>query len=198
MFYCPPGRDFCLKILKKLIAISLLFIHLFNIGRQLSFYEYLAYQSDKLFNEQIDKNNYNINDLTEIRIPANLPNITDWKNYVNLRGRVQFGEAAYNYVKIKMTRNAIYLICIPNYATTHLFNQNIIDARQIPDIPVSKKDHVPAGKTNAITYNHQDIFYKFSTPAITGEKTLVLIKVFLPQACITGPGQPPDRIVLFS
>ena len=77
--------------MKKLIALSLLLIHLFSTERQLMFYEYLAYQSDKLFNEEIDQNHYNVHDLTEIRIPANLPNITDWKNYISLRGRVQFG-----------------------------------------------------------------------------------------------------------
>ena len=184
--------------MKKLIAISLLFIHLLNIGRQLSFYEYLAYKSDKLFNEQIDKNNYNINDLTEIRIPANLPDITDWKTYVNLRGRVQFGESAYNYVKIKMTRSAIYLICIPNYATTHLFNQNVINARQIPDIPVSRKDHLPVGKVSFITYNYQNLSYRFLTPPVMMIKPVVFIQFFLPDTSIAGPGQPPDSSVAFS
>jgi hypothetical protein len=184
--------------LKKLIAISLLLIHLFNTGRQLTFYEYLAYQSDKLFNEQIDKNNYNIHDLTEIRIPANMPGITDWKNYVSLRGRVQFGETAYNYVKIKMTRTAIYLVCVPNYTTTHLSNKNIIDVRQIPDIPVSKKSHVPVGKINFTTYHHQNVSYRLLSPIISNSKPPILFQFFLPDACIAGPGQPPDRAAAFS
>ena len=162
------------------------------------FYEYLAYQSDKLFNEQIDQNRYNVHDLTEIRIPANLPNITDWKNYISLRGRVQFGDAAYNYVKIKMTRTAIYLVCIPNYATTHLSALNIINARQIPDIPVPKKDHLPVGKINFTTYNHQNIAYRFSTPMTPANKTVILLQIFLPDTCIAGPGQPPDMVSVFS
>jgi hypothetical protein len=184
--------------LKKLIAISLLFIHLFNIGGQLAFYEYLVYQSDKVFDEQIDQNHYNVHDLTERKIPANLPNIADWKNYMSLRGRVQFGNAAYNYVKIKMTRTAIYLVCIPNYATTHLSDQNIINARQIPDMPVPKKDHLPIGKINLTTYNHQNTAYRFSTPTAPASKTAILIKIFLPDACTTGPGRPPDLTAVFS
>ena len=162
------------------------------------FYEYLIYQSDKLFEAQIDKNHYNVNDLTEICIPANMQNITDWKNYVNLSGRVQFADAAYNYVKIRMTRTAIYLVCIPNYPTTHLSAQNIIDVRQIPDIPVSKKDHVPVGKVNFTTYNHQNISYRFVTPVLTGGKIVTPIQIFLPDATISGPGQPPDMIPVFS
>ena len=162
------------------------------------FYEYLAYQSDKLFEQQIDQNRYNVNDLTEIVIPANMPTITDWKNYVSLTGRVQFGDAAYNYVKIRMTRTAIYLVCIPNYPTTHLSDKNIIDVRQIPDIPVSKKDHVPVGKVNLTTYSHQNISYRFLTPVLTGGKIVTPVKIFLPDATIAGPGQPPDTTPLFS
>jgi hypothetical protein len=184
--------------LKKLIAITLLIIHLFSTGRQLTYYEYLAYQSDKLFNEQIDKNNYNINDLSEIRIPANMPTITDWKNYINLMGRIQFGETAYNYVKVRMTRTAIYLVCIPNYATTHLLNQNIINARQIPDIPVPKKDHLPIGKANFTTYNHQTLSYRFLTHSVTIPKPVIFIQFFLPDACIAGPGRPPDLTAALS
>ncbi len=75
--------------MKKLLAILLLLIHLFNIGGQLAFHEYLVYQSDKFFNEQISENHYNIDDLTEICIPVNMPGITDWKSYENLSGSVQ-------------------------------------------------------------------------------------------------------------
>ncbi len=184
--------------MKKLIAITLLTVHLFNIGGQLAFHEYLVYQSDKLFNEQIGENHYNIDDLTEIRVPANMPGITDWKGYENLSGRIQFGNTAYNYVKIRMTRNAIYLVCIPNYATTHLSDQNIIYARQVPDIPVPKKDHVPFGKINIVAYNHQSVYYQFSTPLIKVRKTVSCYHSFIPNPLIKGPGQPPDMETILS
>ena len=176
----------------------LLTIHLFNIGGALAFHEYLVYKSDKLFNEQISENHYNIDDLTEIRVPVSMPGMTDWKNYENLSGRIQFGNSAYNYVKIKMTGNAIYLMCIPNYATTHLSDRNIIYARQVPDIPVPKKDHVPFGKINLAAYNHQAISYKFSTPLIKFSKTISCNHSFIPNPLIKGPGQPPDMKTILS
>ena len=184
--------------MKKLIALSLLFIHLFNIGGQLLFYEYALYQSDKLFDEQINQNRYNPDDLTEVRIPANIPGIADENNYEYINGRVQFGNTAYNYVKIKITRTAIYLVCIPNYATTHLSNQNIINAMQIPDIPVPKKDHVPFGKINLACYNYQNIHFKFTIPLISNGKNIPDHFLMIPNAIITGPGQPPDITTLFS
>jgi len=184
--------------LKKLIAIALLTVHLFNIGGPLAFHEYLVYESDKLFNEQIGENHYNIDDLVEIKVSANMPGVTDWKGYEKLSGRIQFKNSAYNYVKIKMTRNAIYLVCIPNYATTHLSGQNIIYARQVPDIPVPKKDHVPFGKINLIAYNYQAVHYKFSIPLIKVRKTVSCNHSFIPNPLIKGPGQPPDMKTILS
>jgi hypothetical protein len=91
-----------------------------------------------------------------------------------------------------MTREAIYLVCIPNYSTTHLSNQNVIYARQIPDIPVPKKDHVPFGKLNFAAYNYQFTYYKFSTPAVAVSKISPYNHSLIPNSVIEGPGQPPD------
>lgn len=178
--------------MKKLIAISLLTVHLFNIGGQLLFYQYQRYKSDKFYNEQIGKNLYNIEDLTEIRIPANMPNIVDWKYYQNLSGRVQFENSSYNYVKIRMTKKAIYLMCVPNYQTTRLSNQNIIYARQVKDIPIPKKDHVPFGKINLTVYNNQTTHFRFSLPVVIVKKPINTNHSIILSCFITGPGQPPD------
>ncbi|BAU52678.1 hypothetical protein [Mucilaginibacter gotjawali] len=184
--------------MKKLIAIALLLIHFYNIGGQLLFHEYLVYQSDKLFNEQISQNRYNIDDLTEIRIPANMPGISDWKTYQNLNGRIQFGNTAYNYIKIRMTRTAIYLVCIPNYATTRLCDKNVINATQIPDIPVPKKGHVPFGKINLATYSHQCVHYKFSIPIFMIQAGIFYKQADILYLTMIGPGRPPDVKTIFS
>jgi len=178
--------------MKKLIAIALLLIHLFNIGGQLAFHQYLVYQSDKLFNEEINKNHYNTEDLTEVVIPVNMPGIRDWSGYERLNGQVKFANSSYNYVRMKLTHNGIHLMCVPNYETTHLFDQNIIYAGQIKDIPVPKKDHVPFGKMNLTTYNVQSINFKFATPLLTLKKTICCNNSIVPWRFITGPGQPPD------
>lgn len=183
-------------MLKRLITISLLFIYLFNIGGQLAFYQYAVYKTENFFNEQISKNRYNVNDLTEIKIPVNLPDITDGQCYQSLNGQVQFEDASYNYVRIKITRTAIYLVCIPNYATTHLIDQNIIRVKQIKDIPVPKKEHVQFGKTNMMSYSYNAMSYKFSNPVIKFEKkpydNFSIFLTFL----IKGRGQPPNRDII--
>ncbi|HEY8930902.1 MAG TPA: hypothetical protein VIM55_16975 [Mucilaginibacter sp.] len=134
--------------MKKLIAIALLVSHLFSTGGYVAFYQYLQYRSKVFFNEQTSKNQYNIGDLVEVKIPVDMPNICDWTSYEKVSGTVQFAEANYNYVKMKMTRHAVYLMCVPNYDTTVFSTTNVIVAKNIKDIPVPKKNHVPFLKLN--------------------------------------------------
>ena len=131
------------KTLKKTIAAALLFIYLFSIGGQLALHQYFSYLSDKFFTEQTAKGLYNVSDLTEVKLPVDMPGVTDWKDYENISGQIQFGTNSYNYVKMKVTRTVLYLMCIPDYKTTRLANQNIIDAKQAKNVPVPRKDHTP-------------------------------------------------------
>ena len=136
--------------MKKLIAYILLFSISFNIGGKLLVHEYMACQSDRFYTRQTAKGFYNVNDLTQVTIPTDMPNIAEWSNYESVSGCVTFQNASYNYVKMKITKHAIYLMCVPNYNTTRLSDQNTIVVKNISDIPVTKKNHVPYGKTTLL------------------------------------------------
>ncbi|OKS88220.1 hypothetical protein [Mucilaginibacter polytrichastri] len=186
--------------MKKLIAITLLSVHLLNIGGQLAIYQYLLFKSNIFYNEQVNKNRYNIKDVTEISIPVNLPHITDWVQYESIAGQIQFNNVSYNYVKMRMTRHAMYLICVPNYATTHLSGDNIIDARQTKQVPpVSKKEHVPSGKMLLIAAcNHHVHQYSVALTTIVFKRSIHGDSPDIINCMIAGPGQPPDSRAIFS
>jgi hypothetical protein len=181
--------------MKKSIAISLLFLHLFSLYGHMALYAYFVYQSDKLFNEQISMNKYAVDDLVSVKVPVKMPTIEDWKDYVYISGQVQFKSNCYNYVKMKMTRDTIYLMCIPNYKKTRLNNQNIIDARKIADIPVSKKERIPFGKASDLgIYNYQIVQYRFRVPISILKITLHNINANIVKFGIATPGQPPEAL----
>jgi hypothetical protein len=136
--------------LKKVIALLLINIHLLNIGGQLALHQYLVYKADKFYNEQISKGLYDVKDLAEVAIPINLPNIHDWDRFENIAGQIQFKNTTYNYVKMRMTRTAIHLMCIPNYDSTRPVDNNILNAKGVKEIPISQKDHVPYGKSTVV------------------------------------------------
>ena len=131
--------------MKKLIAILLLSLHLFSITACFIVHFVAVYRSDRFFEKQTSHGLYNVNELTEVKLPVDMPGIAD-TGYIKISGVVQFADAAYNYVKMRVTPNTVYLMCVPNYHTTRLSNQNIIHAENIPDIPVPKKQHVPFSK----------------------------------------------------
>ncbi|MGZ3778633.1 MAG: hypothetical protein ACXVI9_14130 [Mucilaginibacter sp.] len=181
--------------MKKLVAISFLFLHLFSLYGNMAVYAYCVYRSDKLFNEQVSKNNYKIDDLVEVKVPVKMPTIQNWQEYVSISGQVQLKENCYNYVKLKMTRDTMYLMCIPNYQTTKLNKQNIIDARNVADIPFNKKDHVPFGKGNNLgMFNYTTLQFRFSTPVTTLKQKANTIHPDILNPFVTYPGQPPETL----
>jgi len=159
---------------KKLIAALMLIFYLFTLCGPLALHQYLSLKSDKFFTEQTAKGLYNVGELTEVKLPVDMPAITDWKNYENIKGCVQFDNVTYNYVKMKITRTTLYLMCVPDYKTTRMSAQNIIDAKQSKGVPVPKKQHVPFGKATLLG-NFNVAFIQFSFSSF--EKTLRQLSV---------------------
>lgn len=183
----------CLQLMKKLVAIALLSLHLFSLYGNMAVYAYCVYRSDKVFNEQVSKNLYKIDDLVEVKIPVKMPTIENWKDYVYISGQVQLKDNCYNYVKLKMTRDTMYLMCIPNYRTTRLNNQNVIDARNVADVPFNKKDHVPFGKiSNLGMFNYTVLQFRFSTPVAILKQTTTSTHSDILNSFISRPAQPPE------
>ena len=181
--------------MRKLIAISLLFLHLLSLYGQLALYQIFVYRSDKLFNEKISMNQYALDDLVSVKVPVNMPTVEDWKDYACISGQVQFKDNSYNYVKVKMTKDTMYLMCIPNYKKTKLINQNIIDARKIADIPVNKKERVPFGKMMSLSeFNYQVINYRFTPPVSAIKNITANITAYIVKCSVTGPSQPPELL----
>ncbi len=168
---------------------------MFTICGQMALYQYFVYQSDKVFNERISKNLYNVHDLVEIKLPAHTQVVQNWSAYERINGQVQFKNKCYNYVKLKLTRDTIYLMCVPNYEKTRLFNQNIIDAKLFGDIPVNKKNHVPFGKTVDLgKYNYPVTLFQFMPPVITLNKLHSFGFINPAQHYISIPHQPPRML----
>ena len=114
----------------------------FNMGGYMFFFQYLIYRSDNSISEQINNNRYKSTDLVEIKIPVKL-HIQDWSEYEVISGQVKLKDTTYNYAELKMTRDTMYLKCIPNHEKGRLVNANIIYGKQVNDIPLSKKAHLP-------------------------------------------------------
>jgi hypothetical protein len=183
--------------LKKLVAILLLSAHLINIGGYVLVNQYFIHRSDTEIVKQMYDNKGNSAKLQELKVPVNMPTLQDWTEYEHVEGQVQLNNTYYNYVRLKMTRDTLYLICLPNDVKANLVKDNIIMVKNMSDVlPLSKKGpSIPsAKKVNSAGYDnvYQLVDCKYA-------QLPEFVKVFvnsrtshLTNPYIESPGKPPN------
>jgi hypothetical protein len=183
--------------LKRLVAVVLLSIHLFSMGGYSLLFQYYIHQSDVQMVKQIFDNKIDDTKLIEIKIPVNMPTIQDWSEYEVIQGQIQLKNAYYNYVRLKMTRDTMYFICIPNTVKTQLVKANIITAKEINDVPLTKKgQQAPLKKVNTSLseYNLQAFQYRYADFETRIKPVAKTVHFTLNSPFIDSPGKPPNFI----
>ncbi|MFD0765690.1 hypothetical protein ACFQZI_12570 [Mucilaginibacter lutimaris] len=182
--------------MKRILAILLLTIYFFNWGGYMLLQHYLVERADRHMNELISNNLYDPNALVELKVKQNLPGINEWSDYKNVSGSIQLKNACYNYVKLKFTRDTLYVMCVPNCEKTKLIDNNVIYARQINDIPSDKNTRNNSVKKSRVdnSYDHPELvitFPQFSNILPVGfvKEYSLAAPPFIPVA-----GQPPEFI----
>lgn len=181
-------------LVKKLIAILLLNVHLFNLGGYNLVFKYLIHQSEVQIVKQIYENKVDSTKLVEIKLPVNLPNIHNWSDYVVDHGQLQLKGVYYNYLRYKVTRDTMSFICIANSVKTRLVTANLIIAKEFSDVPLNKKGHeAPLKKVNFTgEYSFQTIQYQFLAFSTTLKTKMNPISYHLNSPFIESPGKPPN------
>lgn len=177
--------------MKRFTTIVLLSLHLFYSGAYMLLFYCLIYQSDRFVEKQISKGYYNVRDLVEIKIPVHIPYGQDWTDYQPISGQIQLREACYNYVKLKITNDTLYVMCVPNYRTTKLIQSNIIYARQVSDFPLTKKG-TSLKQLSVDQYNFTVVNYEIKPVVTQLETEYNKLSQFLPDAK-AGSLDPPPR-----
>jgi hypothetical protein len=181
--------------LKRFFAIILLSVHLFYLGGYSLVFQYFIHEADVRMVKQMYDNKIDDTKLVELKIPVNMPTVTDWTEYETIAGQVQLKDAYYNYVRLKMTHDTMYFICLPNTAKTQLVKANIITAKQISDVPVSKKNDPSAKKVNSLSeYNLQAFHYQCKVFGNLIKPTEKILSFELKNPYINSPGKPPNFI----
>ena len=167
---------------------------MFNIGGYMLLFQYFISQSDRFANEQISKGLYKPDELVEIKIPVNLPHIQNQTDYQGISGQVKLSDNDYNYVALKMTRDTMYLMCIPNYEKTRLIGENVITAKNISDSPLAKKNHLPIAKKSGVDNAY---YYPVQLSNITINQSVLPqlstdLTQIIPSTYLSTIAQPPE------
>ncbi|MBD1392294.1 hypothetical protein [Mucilaginibacter glaciei] len=179
--------------MKRLFAMVLLCVHLFNTGGYNLIFQYFIHQSEVQMVKNIYENKVDATQLVQIKIPMRSPGLKDWTDYEHIQGQVQLKDAFYNYVGMKMTHDTMYLVCVANDAKTKLVNANIIVAKNVSDVPVSKKGQEQTVKKSATGFECSipAAHYKFVAFANVIEPKESPISIALTDPYIESPGKPP-------
>ncbi len=165
---------------------------LFNLGGYALLFQYLIYQSDNSLNNQINHNRYKAGDLVEIKIPAHLTQ-QDWNEYEVVAGQVKLKDTTYVFAELKLTRDTMFLKCIPNHEKGRLVNAKNGYAMQVSDIPLNKK-HIPLIKKSIAETEYTYTINKFHALVQAEEKNFWNNYDFLNtnNISINYLGEPPE------
>lgn len=106
--------------MKKITAIFLVIIFLFNIGGYRIWFYYQQFQLDKSLKASLDKDEYNETELITIKISLSLPYQTDRNEFERVDGEIKVDGKIYKYVKRKVHNGELILLCIPDHGKMQL------------------------------------------------------------------------------
>ena len=116
--------------MKKLAAILLIFLFLFNLfGYRILFY-YAQQQSDVTLEHNLDQNAYNENELITLTIPLSMPYQHNSDGFERFDGEITLNGNIYKYVKRKYCDGKIIFLCLPNH------NKMYLEAEKINMLPI--------------------------------------------------------------
>jgi hypothetical protein len=179
--------------LKRLVAIVLLSVHLFFTGGYTLVFQYFIDRADSKMVKQVYANKIDDKNLVLLKIPVNMPTVNDWTEYETVAGQIQLKDAYYNYVRLKMTHDTLYLVCYANTAKTQLVKANIITAKEFTDVPMSKKSDGIAKKLNSLSeYNSTAFVYQYAVIENIVKPGYCTLVSDLDHPYINSPGKPPN------
>lgn len=106
--------------MRKLACISLILIFIFNLfGYKLVLHYWERHENASVL-AKLDREQYNKEDLVEVKIPLNLPYHNNWKEFERFDGEIDIKGTHYRYVMRKIYNDSLILLCIPNEVKTKL------------------------------------------------------------------------------
>ncbi len=129
-------------MIKRLAAISLITLLVFNWYGYRILMNYKENKATSQLQAKLDQNQYDESTLFEIRVPLNMPYISDWNDFETAYGETEINGIHYTYVKRKVEKGELVLLCIPNTEKTALRDAKDNFFKLVNDLqqPAGKKD----------------------------------------------------------
>ena len=184
--------------MKKLAAILLIALFIFNLFGYRILYYFAQQESDINLEKALDKDQYSEEDLITIKIPLSVPYQVERKDFERFDGEIKLNGKIYKYVKRKVCDGNLVLLCLPDHNKMRLEtakNDLFKNSNDLQNTSSKKQGNSePTGKNFSNEYNqslteyrldYYKILYNFGSPNQLCR---------LPSAPHSSPAQPPELI----
>lgn len=184
--------------MRKLAAILLLFLFLFNLVGYRLYFNYAQQQYDIQLESSLDKHQYNDAELISIKVPLSMPYQTVQSGYERVDGEIKLGGKIYKYVKRRVVNGELELLCLPDQNKMRLQSAKNDYFKTTSDIAMNNDGKkTDGGKTNVFKnitsdYEQQNTTYTVSIIAVANTSYHSNFILSLTSTPHTPPGQPPD------
>ncbi|MGC4034724.1 MAG: hypothetical protein QM764_02110 [Chitinophagaceae bacterium] len=145
--------------------------------------------------ERLDAGNYDEHQLTELKIPLNLPYYTDWAGYQSYSGEVEVNGENYYYVKRKIVGDTLFLLCIAHTEKDRIQEAKADYFKEVNGIAQTsqqKSKNVPLSiKLMLSKFLNDRTVYRFTQQEINQE-TIRTKSFLISQSNPLPPAQPPE------
>lgn len=182
--------------MKKIAAIFLMLILLFNAGGYRLAFSILQEKASTRLESHLDNYSYDESQLVEIRVAMNMPYQERFTEFERHYGEIEIDGKAYTYVKRKIEGDIVIFKCIANESKEQLKSLQDEWAKANSDAGMNK----PAPKQ---THSFAKIFapefeqehkFQLSEQIISGQKFQAYYYFTLPQPSVSTPHQPPESV----
>ncbi len=187
--------------MKRLTAIFLIIIFLFNTGGYRIWFYFEDKQSDKNLEASLDKDQYNETELITIRVPLSLPYQNDTKDFERITGEINFNGKIYKYVKRKIENGEFVLLCMPDKNKMQIekqkedFFKNTNDLNQNNTSKKQDNSKTISFKKAASEYDQYSFSFKINLLKNISQKFGFHKNEILLSSPHLSPEQPPDIII---
>ncbi len=185
---------YCKIILKKVTAILLLTLMLFNMVGYRFVFTMLDHIASQKQNTRLDAGDYDEASLIEIAVPLNMPYQQRFTEFERQYGEITVGGIVYTYVKMKLDGDILILKCIPDFNRQQIKNSenNLAKANSSQDMDNNGKKHYPYFSKNVISdYDNKNQSFNLSANTLVINTSYPDLTTSVCEATIAPPHQPP-------
>lgn len=184
--------------MRKLAAILLLGVLLFNwIGYRLVT-DLLQHNADIQLEARLDQHDYDDSQLIELKVTLDLPYQTNWTDFERVNGEIEINGIHYKYVKRKVQNGQLVLMCLPHESKMRLQTARDDFFKLVNDLQ-NPSQNKKSDNSNTASFNSISAEYYaeknewslaallYQAPHYADQKTALQ-----PNCFISTPGQPPE------